>query len=816
MHAAASPRGLLVAALLLAAAARHAPAQDAAPRLQLGGLTPVGFRSSVSEAWGALEFTVTNPTPEGREARVAVYYAGHEDVQFAREVWVPGRASVTSWVTLGPAPGAKSDLAREIRAVLTDRTGGRDEVVLPSGEERVRTRMVLYKKREVTTAILGGGAPVPLGESGGGPPDDVLALVRLVRREAGLSEFVSLISSGRLPVAAEAFDGIDVLVLAGDQLASDPPARAAVRRWVQGGGRLWVMLDRVDPAGVAPLLGEGFDVGVVDRVGLTSVRLGAAGQAKLDSPREFEQPVPFVRVAHPATDRLLASANGWPAAFVRRIGRGTVLFTTLGGPAWSQSRGPRDPRSPGPNARDIPLATPAVRGLVNELHPPPEPDPLPPDAFRPMLAEEIGYAVVGRGAAALILGGFVAAVAVLGLRVRRSRRPGLAGWLVPAASLVAAALFVGLGERSRRSVPPTLGVAGVVDPVAGSGEATVSGLYAIYNPASGPVELGTSGGATFGLDEEGLAGQLRKRVQSDTDAWRWEGLSLPAGVRTGTFRNTTKIGRVAATARFGPDGLEGRLEAGSFPNVGDAVLVPASREALAVHLGPDGSFRVGPADLLPADQFLTGAVLSDRQQRRQTLYRQLLTPQPNRAAPSRDLLLAWADPAALPVVPADGARVVGSLLLAVPLEFERTPPNTAVTIPRGLIPCRRVFDAGPAAVTTSGSIPTDMRLRFQIPPSVVPLQVERATLFAKFRAPFRRVTISGLAGDSPVQLFRAEAPGEPVRIDVTDERLLRLDAQGGLNLNLAIGGLSPGAPIDSTWAIEVLSLEVVGRTGEVR
>ena len=76
-------------------------------------------------------------------------------------------------------------------------------------------------------------------------------------------------ATARCPPLPEAFDGIDHLVLASNRLADDPVGVRAVRQWLMRGGRLWVLLDRVDPDVLAPLLGDALDFQVVDRVSLT-------------------------------------------------------------------------------------------------------------------------------------------------------------------------------------------------------------------------------------------------------------------------------------------------------------------------------------------------------------------------------------------------------------------------------------------------------------------------------------------------------------------------------------------------------------------
>src|SRR5439155_9768879 len=73
-----------------------------------------------------------------------------------------------------------------------------------------------------------------------------------------------------------------------------------------------------------------------------------------------------------------------------------------------------------------------------------------PSAFRTLLSQEIGYAVLGRGTVALILGSFLLAALALWLVLMRFRLPELLGCLVPVASLGAAGLLLALGTSSRR------------------------------------------------------------------------------------------------------------------------------------------------------------------------------------------------------------------------------------------------------------------------------------------------------------------------------------------------------------------------------
>ena len=148
-------------------------------------------------------------------------------------------------------------------------------------------------------------------------------------------------------------------------------------------------------------------------------------------------------------------------------------------------------------------------------------------------------------------------------------------------------------------------------------------------------------------------------------------------------------------------------------------------------------------------------------------------------------------------------------MLVVPVSFGRPPPDSKVMVPLGFIPCGL---AGPGKFTTESTLGMHQALRFPLPPSVLPLTVERATLVLKIRAPGRTVSVLG-AGRV---IREAMNPIDAIRIDVTDAALLELDADGGLRFDLKVSaptdvdqGIGSSAP---GWKIESIAMEVAGQT----
>jgi hypothetical protein len=825
--------------------AAPAPAQDRKQAiLTLDGVVPGGVRTSATESWGVYDdVNLTNRTDSDRQARVLVFFEGRPDVQYGRDLWIPAHSRLKTWMLVGPTTnGGKvgHDMA-EVQSLLYDRTNGTDQLILPTTEERIRSRVVLYRKRdrerEPYTAILLDDEPDSniFGEIPQLPPhvDEARTLARSFRSVCKLSGFVQQLNPGPLAPMPEAFDGIDHFVIASNRIKDDPPGMQALRQWLERGGKVWVMLDRVEPEAVAPLLGDALDFQVVDRVGLTTTNIEPPSRTRTP-PLHHEKPVELVRVLLPPQERPRHTIDGWPIWFSRQVGRGKVVFTTLGPRGWYR---PRERSEPLPHGYEIYSNHPVVdQGapleiMADELLLPPA-DPYPVEAFRPGLTEEIGYAVISRTTVELVFGAFVLVTLVLGLALRRSRRPELLGWISPAAALAAAVAFFVLGEYSRRAASPTVAVAQVVDAVAGTEEVPVRGLLAAYRPDSGPAPVGAAAGGYFNLDMTGVEGQTRRLIQTDLNAWHWENLDLPAGVRTATFHSSAALREpLAAVAHFGPEGLEGKVHAGAFQELGDAlVITPNVRRLpddkywssnLTVHLDPDGTFRASSQDVLPTGQVLASAVLTDQQQRRQKLYRQFLERPATGRREGPNFLLAWAKPLDMQFTLAPTAREVGNALLVIPLQLQRPAPGTRITIPGPFLSVLQERDNRLTPPTFRGDPATDLNLRFQLPEVVLPFEVERARLNLRIAAPSRRVTVAGQGDGGLVELFQVESPLDPLHVEIDKPGLLRLDKQGGLRVHVVLSDWLPGggnkdqiSADAEKWSIEYLELEVIGTIRE--
>jgi hypothetical protein len=652
-------------------------------------------------------------------------------------------------------------------------------------------------------------------------------MVSAAKLGAGLGPGVSEWYEDLLPPVLESLAGLDQLALSNNRLASDAAGLVAVRQWLFGGGRLWIMLDAVDPATVELLLGDAFHLHVVDRVGLTEVLIEDARPDKepyKQEPREFEEPVDLVRVL--VTDVEVAhTVNGWPASFWQPVGKGEVLFTTLGPRGWVRPR-TRDDRS-APRGLNAPPFAPnqSLGNLAARFFKPRQPPIVGQKQLEPYLMEQIGYRIVSRGSIAAVLGAFCLALLTGGAWLARRGRLDRMVWLGPAAAVASASVLGVMGLASRRTVPPTVGVAQVVEIEPGADDLRMTGLVATYNQETSDASLGARRGGVFRLDMTGLGGTARRMLRTDFDTWRWERLVLPNGVRMAPFEYAAKTDRpVVARAVFGPRGLTGRFTGGPFEELADTIIAAPSQINLAVRLDAQGGFTAGPGDVLATGQFVAANLLSDEQRRRQLIYERLLRREPVNEYPARPMLLAWARPLDMQFSFPSQAKQVGSAMLAVPLVIERSPPAERVVIPSPFLPYRSII--GPL-MQVSSAYSNNRRewlelisaslvcLRFQLPETVLPVALDHATLTIRGNVPSRELGVFGFSGGERVTLATRNSPIGTQEFDVDRADLLQLDERGGLLLGIDVGAQTTDGPAP-LWKLEEVRLQVTGLTLEPR
>ena len=812
------------AALSILAASAMAAAQDRDQQPRLMGMSPAGGRTFMTNSYGAVDFRLFNPRDKDIEAEILTFYDGAPERRYGRKVWVPANASIWSWFCVGPPGKPTNAWDIELESVLLDHSGSSPVLVKSAQNQPLTSNIMPFEgKNQITTLLI--DSDIADGSQPTGSPEEALIATELrelifsIRHELHFSQRLNVVRRRFLPPIAEAYEGIDQLVLASNRISADVGGRQALREWVQRGGRLWIPLDLIQQETVNDLLGDILNVNVIDRTSLTSVRFETGpGNPYLLTPQttEFEKPVAFVRALAPQ-QQVFYTVHGWPAAFMTELGRGKVVFTTVGPRAWTRPRQAGDPPSTYRDFPSLPVPLVPMQFLAQEILMRTDQPLLETGDLKPFVEAQIGYQVTNRVTILLVFGLFFVGMAIASIVLGRRGSLEHLGWLAPLFAIGAAGAFLLLGERSRSAVPPTVAVAQVVLTEPGTGDAQATGLIGVFQPGLEPsTVIGAADGGQFDPDFSGLEGRVYSRVQTDLDRWHWANLELPTGERLAPFKYTVPIKKpIKAVVRFGPQGVEGHVDSGAFHPLEDILLTTPGRHALPMSLSEDGSLHPDGEDSLQSGHLLTSGLLSDRQRVRQSIYEKVMTsPQPRLAG--RSLLLAWTDPVDTHFTFVTNARTTGMALLAIPIQFERTPPESPVTVPFTFVDCMKVGGDGrliPAP--TESRMPSNTKLRFQVPDAVRPLTIENARLSVRFNVPLREVTISGFAGAKQVPLRRMSSPNGTEQIEITDPRLLQVDSSGALYVNIEVGDVHNEVDRD-LWHIEWAGLEVRGRTQKFR
>jgi hypothetical protein len=281
-----------------------------------------------------------------------------------------------------------------------------------------------------------------------------------------------------------------------------------------------------------------------------------------------------------------------------------------------------------------------------------------------------------------------------------------------------------------------------------------------------------------------------------------------------------------ARARFGPDGLEGRVTLPSLLEPGDAIIAtPAGR--LGVQFGSDGAFEAAATSVLGEGQFLMAELMDDEQARRSRIVANVLREGSATTNPAQPMLLFWTQPwsAGLEFNP-EAARV-GSALVVAPLSFDRPPPGSDVVLPTPLLAFRETL--GPDGHPPTGffdnqrrrwtekSTPTSTWLRFDLPPELAPADVRSVEIEVRVTGPIGRLELATSVDGQTKPIETWIDPVGAVSIDVDDPESLQLDPTGDFYLRVAAGDPerpeltypNPDDPYQvSYWRIESLHLEM--------
>ncbi len=816
-----------------------APAQDVQadpakkPTLSVGS---GGMQRHVPGRWAMLTVFGRNPTDSDIEGEVSVVVGTESNLQFSRRLWVPAGARRQSALPI-QIPSKVEDEQHQIDIAwmeLTRTSAGTEQFEVNAVGSPQTVQSLLLSEEESRAAVML-DRPDPEDVAANEELTDISLTLNAGREVAVQSSRDSgllYVHGDFWPSSPVGLDAVDQIVIASDRALRDTLSISRLRSWIQSGGRLWLMVDKISHESAQALLGDLCCYTEVDRVELnefefvTFDRL-APSQVQQSEPWSQEIPVELVRVVAEA-DEVLCTIDGWPAAFQKRLGSGEILFTTLGARGWVTDAQPMLTYQK--LSQDFfgrrPIESTATAELVS------------------FVDDEIGYEIPGRNLVATLFGLHLLVVVATGVWLARSKNLHYLAAVVPIASLITAVAFFSLGNRQANAIPSTVATSQIVRNLPHSSETKIHTVAAVYSQKSQPLGIVSSHNTTSIL-RDGLSDGEVKRIQwDDSGDSKWLFLKQPPGVvRHVEIDSTQELPEPwGVRGTFTEQGFTGTISGVRADRCEDAVVIATPAPSLAIELDPqsEGNFSSDADDVLSADQFIRSTMVSNVQRDRQQLIRDLLA---NEIPPFGDqpIMLLWTDPVYSGVEFDDGFKRSGSALVSLPIELQSPPSGSKFQVPASFMQIRPFAGArGSTAIFNwrtgqwiEMSKPSEAELRCDVPRVLLPCELSRANITLKLNAPSRTLQVKALIDGQFVTVFEKQDPSGVLRFSIEDAQALELDDQGGLILSLAIspseGELleaeaaaaanSTGTPLArdanpsrDTWKIDYFHVDIQGTT----
>ncbi len=796
--------GIVILTLLLWSRITHGQTGSETSRQGTGvslEVQPPLSQVHVPGRWSQLPIRVNNERAAPFSGLCAISLGDDQSLQFGRRIEVPPRSSVTSWqpILIPPDIPRSSEQVGiqefEFRALLFETDSSGDRLVQDdTGHMQFRGAVWLAHPGPVTGVI---NAPPQASSTDYFQPISPELLVSTTRVQKGQRHNLVVFEQSFLPGGEESLDGYDQLVIADDLPLQDPSSIQAVRRWLYGGGRLWVMLDQVSPSLLANLLGDDFNGQIVDRVSLTSLHIQAGPDMPPvdERPQDRDHPVEFLRLLIEGV-QVDFTVDGWPASYSQTCGEGRLFVTTLGLDGWVR---PRTERDDPPPTGDVWQTEYVPGGALEELtlsffKPRPSPR-LSPSVLEQQSRESIGYSIPSRGLVVGILSAFAISLVMAGIwltRIGEAQRLALFG---PAVTIVASLALMGVG-RLHRSMPAMTAVSQFVRPIPGTTDVRATGSAAMFVSEAGDLQLSGDAGGWLMPESANQEGTTRRLVWSGINHWSWENIEQPAGLQSASLYAAAEMKTLTlAHASFDAAGVIGSLHLPAGLMASDPVIVTPSGR-MAVEINETGEFFAQGNDVLTGDNFYSAGLLSDEQTNRAEVLSALFHSPDAPYSPDYPTLFFWTAPWDLGMNYPTDSSLTGSALVTLPLRLER-PTADNIFIPSPFLQYREV--ASPGGEMPSGlydyrkhqwqqrSRPSSATLRFQVPRELGAVQLSEARMAVRVVGPMGRLEVSAVKDDTLIPIDTWIDPVGEIRLQWDDPDLLQIDESGGLRLHLAMG-----------------------------
>ena len=737
-----------------------------------------------------------------------------------------------SHVTLGPSESsgvrlrlkvpveAMQDGALVISLSLNENSQSNRILASPNGQPLIDSiRFPVETKRFVTGTIL---EPVPQSSPEWlFPKDDLLMSYELLAAanvDAEMTRHMLSLDDGRLPCEMIDWNSVDAVVIGRKDGLKDRTAMNSLMRWVESGGRAWIMLDKVEAIDLEELLPQGMNCRVIDEDYLSDfvVELGPTIQMKLDERTvRSNKPLLMKRVLH-SGGVVSHSVNGFPIAIDYTIGRGTLLVTTLEAEAWMVSRPSNDQPSQRNSSYQVrnwakPLTD---RFLENR------------EARTPIEMAEVSYPmklignpVLDRNFVMVCMFVFCTLLLVSSTICWYFGKRARLGWIFPFLSLIACAPILLGSLQIRRDTPDATSHLQLVEVMPGSKSIQIQQWTSIFRTDVSTSQLRGRADVVFDWALDAAHGDQRTLTWRDFQEWRLSSTGWPTGIWRMRSSSSIKPRAMEATLALTRTGLSIRTSEGIGQPLEDSVLmVVPGNPILCGRLEPNVSTAVPEGRSTVDESWIGNTIVNDEQSRRDEVYHQLIARGTRPAYPSYAAVMGWTKLWPNDSSWDDSREERGAALVVMPVRLMPVPVGEEIRVPHSLI---RMTARNDGVMSTAFSnlsgmwhdpttVSQTIPIRFSLPAQVMPLKVSELELEIQLRAPQREVRVASVAPNAkPIAELRS--PVGNYRYTLTDPAILEEAHDGWIDLTIAIGDdLGSSMSSSGSWKIDFARINASG------
>ncbi|MEX0653424.1 MAG: hypothetical protein WD534_01045 [Phycisphaeraceae bacterium] len=776
---------------LLTAGTTLADEPDGLELSQASGMA--GVPAYQAERWGLVRSVVNNRTGQVQTPLVVHAVGDHRHVQFAHRLWLPPhtrRTLLTPVMPLSPPRGDERSIP--IQTWLIDDADGRERAAPPSDG------LLLASRGSFQTGMM--------SDRDDDLPIDMAASLR---EAAGLGPGAAYVSDDGAPTLPAAWGVLDALIISRTP-ELNPAQFDALRQWVLAGGRLWIMLDKVDPDFARRLLGDAWGVSPVDRVHLDAFTLESTGQSE---PLAVQYDYGYeLRRVHAPQMHVTHRVQGYPAAAWQRVGAGTLLVTTLHAGAWLDAEGGMTP----PLEELTWFFESAEPGVAEQTA-------AAREAMSGQAGAQIGYTILSRTPVFVVLGLFAVALLLGGVMLARGNRLEWIGLVGVAMALLTAGVLVGMGKLRQSEHPMTLATADFVQPVRDRPDGIARGVASVFRPdhAPGQVTFTGPGEAIAFPTDARRASERTRMVWHGLERWEFPDFTLPSGAaRSFEVDRMVALDRpLGVTARLTDAGLAGQVEGLAGQSLDDA-LVALPNGRMAVRLDAEGRFTAGLDDRLTGGQYVRAVsalgTLGQAQLSRQTAYRKLLG---QGGFSTEPMLMGWTDAPDAPLEMSYDAVHRGQRLVALPLRLQAPEAGERVTVPAPMMamhPFRdgrasgmSVYDVNNREWVSPISQPMELLMRFDPPEALRSLDIDAAVLELQLDAPGWEYEVLRYRDGQAEAVHADSDPAGRLRIELDHDQAPFMHETGVVVVGLRMSP-QPGTDHTSGWSLQRMDLTIQG------